>query len=136
MADTLKTAVSGLNDAVLRVANAVNNLVNARTTGRLPAEPGEKPTSFLPRDVVTLSSAAAGQGLGVTSSLREREPAYFPARDPSSPDANAEGLVAAPNVDIASELLTVLQARVTYRASAAVIKTTFDNDRKLLDTLS
>jgi flagellar basal-body rod protein FlgC len=135
MAKALMIAVSGLNDAVKRMVNVASNLVNASSTGRLPKTPDEKATSYQPTDVVTLSNSAYGDNLGVQSTIRPREPAYTVARDPRSPDANAEGLVAAPNVDIASELIAAKMAEISYKANAAVIRAEREADKELLDRL-
>ncbi|MDD5586491.1 MAG: flagellar basal body rod C-terminal domain-containing protein [Alphaproteobacteria bacterium] len=106
------------------------------STGRLPEKPGEKATSYPPQDVVTLSDSAGDHALGVRSTLRPREPAYVAATAPHSPDANAAGLVAAPNVDMATELVNAKLAEVSYRANAAVIRAAEKNDKELLDTLA
>ncbi len=130
MSDALRTAISGLNDSVMRITNAASNIVNASSTGRLPTNAGDQPTSFLPQDVITTSNDVGG----VNSSLKPREPAYVTAPDPTSPKANDQGLVAAPNVDIATELLASKLASITYRANAAVIKAVAEDNKKLLDT--
>jgi flagellar basal-body rod protein FlgC len=136
MSSAISTALSGLNDSVLRVSNAISNIVNSSSTARLPPTPADAYDGFRPQDVVTLSDSAAGQTLGVHSTLRPRAPAYAAVPDPKSPLANAEGLVAAPNVDIATELVNIKLAQVTYRASAAAIKASLNNDEVLLDTLA
>jgi flagellar basal-body rod protein FlgC len=136
MSEALKIAVSGLNAAVSRIANAASNLVNASSTGRLPTQPGEKAASYQPTDVVTLSDSADDNALGVHTVLQPREPAYVMALDPRSPHANAAGLVAAPNVDMAAEIMNAKLAEVTYRANAAVIRAVQKTDKDLLDTLA
>jgi flagellar basal-body rod protein FlgC len=82
-----------------------------------------------------LSDSVAGNNLGVRSALRERDPAYVLATDKNSPYANEEGLIAAPNVDMGSELLAMKMAEIAYRANAAVIKTQLNNDKRLFDAL-
>jgi flagellar basal-body rod protein FlgC len=136
MSEALKIAVSGLNDAVLRVVNVASNVVNALSTGHLPETPGGKATSYQPQDVVTLSDSVGDNIMGVHSTLRPREPAYAAAPAPDSPDANAAGLVAAPNVDLASELVNAKMAEIAYKANAAVIRAERKNDKELLDTLA
>lgn len=136
MADSLTIAVSGMKDAVVRIANAASNLVNASSTGRLPNSPNEKATSYQPTDVVTLSNSTGSNELGVTSTVKPRTPAYTVGYDPSSPDANEDGLVAVPNVDIASELITTKIAQITYKANAAVIRTQENMDKELMETLA
>ena len=136
MSEALKIAVSGLNDAVLRIVNVASNVVNSLSTSRLPEKPGGNATGYQPQDVVTLSDSAGDNLLGVSSTVQAREPAFFVASDPESPNANAAGLVAAPNVDIPAELLNAKLAEVAYKANAAVIRAAEKNDKELLDTLA
>lgn len=135
MPNILDIAVSGLTNAALRIANATSNIVNASSTAPLPTDGGAY-TGFTPQDVVTLSNDTGGSNLGVNSQLVPRDPAYAPAYDPNSPNANAQGVVAVPNVDISSELVTAKVAQVTYGADAAVIKITDKMQKSLLDALS
>ncbi|MGE3623946.1 MAG: flagellar basal body rod protein FlgC [Bdellovibrionales bacterium] len=136
MSGILNIAISGLNDATLRVANATRNIVNASSTGKLPTNPGDAATSYLPRDVVTLSVDSDNNNLGVTSVTRPRDPSYVTAYDPSSPDANAQGLVAAPNVDLNAELIAAKEGQISYAVNAKVIKIASEMEKSLLDALS
>lgn len=136
MTEALKIAVSGLNDAVLRVVNVASNVVNASSTGRLPEKSGEKATSYQPQDVITLSDSVGNNALGVHSALKAREPAYVTASDPKSPDANEAGLVAAPNVDLAGEMIQLKMAQAAYKANTAVIRAEQKTEKELLDTLA
>jgi len=130
MTDALRTAISGLNDSTLRVANAISNMVNASSTGRIA--PDGKNSAFQPLDVVATPNAVGG----VTSNLVPRSPASFPVPDPHSPNANAQGLVAAPNVDLVAETTAIITAQATYAANAKVIRAVDEANRKLLDTLA
>lgn len=135
MSEALTIAVSGLNAAVKRVVNSASNLVNASSTGRLPSSSNEKATSYQPTDVVALSNSVGDNNLGVRTTTRTREPAYSAAFDPESPDANSEGFIAVPNVDIASEIIAMKMAEISYKANAAVIRTEEKMDKELLDRL-
>jgi flagellar basal-body rod protein FlgC len=135
MSSILSIAVSGLNDAATRLANAASNIVNVSSTGKLPSNGGGY-TGFQPQDVVTLSVAGGASGQGVTSALQPRNPAYTVAPDPTSPDANAEGLVGAPNVDLNAELIASKEAQVSYGANAKVIKITEEMQQSLLNAVS
>ena len=136
MSSILSITISGLNDAVTRLANAASNIVNVSSTGKLPTSSGAAYTGFQPQDVVTISNAGGGNGLGVTSALQPRSPAYTTASDPTSPNANAQGLVAAPNVDLNAELIASKEAQVSYSANAKVIKITEKMQKSLLDAVS
>jgi flagellar basal-body rod protein FlgC len=130
MSNILSIAVSGLNDAATRIANAASNIVNASSTSKLPAS-GQGYNGFTPQDVVSLSS-----GTGVTSTLQPRTPAYNTISDATSPNANAQGLVASPNVDLNSELIASKDAQVQYGADAKLIKIVNEMDKSLLDAIS
>lgn len=109
MSDALSIAVSGMNDATLRVVNAASNIVNASST----TADGEK---FVPGEVSSESVSVGGNNLGVTSSIHPRQ-------DGSE-------------VDLAEEIVDMQMASVTYGANAAVIKTVNEMQEKLLDTLA
>lgn len=133
MSSILSIAISGLNDAKTRIANAASNIVNASSTSSLPKNQGDAFTGFVPQDIVTLSNSVGGNNLGVSSSLQPRDPAYSPAYDPNSPQANAQGLVATPNVDLNAELVSSSVAKVEYGANAAIIKVANELEKALLD---
>ena len=133
MSGTLQIAVSGLNDASARIANAAANIVNASSTSSLPRNSGESYSGFVPQDVITLSQSDGTNNLGVQSQRVARDPAYSPVYDPANAQANDQGLVAAPNVDLANEAINLLQASVSYQANAAVISIALKTDKALLD---
>lgn len=135
MSEIFSVALSGMRDSVLRIRNAVTNIVNASSTSRLPSSPQEAAAMFQPKDAVTLSQEGGNQPLDVTSVLIDRDPAYRVVAGGSSPLANEEGLIAEPNVDLASEIVATKMAELTYKANAAVIKAVKENDERLLDTL-
>ncbi|HEU0118071.1 MAG TPA: flagellar biosynthesis protein FlgC [Alphaproteobacteria bacterium] len=133
MSSILNIAVSGLNAASAQIANATKNIVNASSTGALPNDEGQNYTGYTPTDVVTLSTSTAGANLGVTTTTVPRSPAYSPAYDPNSPNANAQGLVGAPNVDLTSEIVSSKVSQVNYAADAAIIRIENKDEKALLD---
>ena len=136
MSNVFSIAVSGMNAAATRVANATKNIVNVSSTGKLPSTPDEKTNAYMPTDVVTLSNSVADHNLGVDAQVVSRDPAYRPAYAPNNPDANADGLVAEPNVDLSKELVDIMMAELTYKASVKVIKAEKENQETLIDTIS
>jgi flagellar basal-body rod protein FlgC len=135
MSSILSIAVSGLNNAVTRIANAASNIVNASSTAPLP-DSGQPYTGYVPQDVVTISQSVGNNNFGVSDTTTPRSPAYITASDPTSPNANANGLVAAPNVDLNSELIASKEASVVYGANADIIKVASEMQKSLLDALS
>jgi flagellar basal-body rod protein FlgC len=136
MTDAMKIALTGMNNATLRIATAANNIANASTVGQLPSATNPDATSYVPQDVVNVSQDSGNTSLGVSSTTAARQPSYTTESDPSSPDANAQGLVAAPNVDITDEVVSMQMAETAYRASADIVKTVSDNEKKLIDAVS
>jgi flagellar basal-body rod protein FlgC len=57
---------------------------------------------------------------GVRASLAPVSPALFAEYQPDSADADAQGMVAAPNVDLAQETVQQMLASTAYKANAKV----------------
>ena len=133
MSSILNISISGLNDATTRASNAASNIVNASSISVVPQNPGGTLSNFTPQDVITLSDSVGNNNLGVTSELVPRNPAYTVISDPTSPVANGQGLVAAPNVDLATEIVSLKESQVSYSANAAVIKINEKEEKALLD---
>lgn len=135
MSDILSTAVSGMSQAKKRILNAAENIANVQSNGKLPNVPGEKATSYYPTDVITLSNNVGDNHLGVRTETVERSNPYTVAYDPDSPHANAEGLYAAPNIDLTKEIVDTIMAELAYNANAKVIEAEKRMEETLIDTL-
>ena len=126
-------ALSGALAQSGRVAVAATNLANQRSTGALPAADGTLPAgksaAYQPQAATTVAQAGGG---AVTGS-RPVSPAVLAEYDPASADANAQGLIAAPNVDTPRDLLTLTSAGNAYKASLAVFKATDEMQRQALN---
>ena len=83
-----------------------------------------------------LLQVANGQGQGTRVVSRPTTPAYIPEYQPDSPDANADGLVAAPNVDPAAERVDQIGSLRAFQANLAVIRTQDEMERSAIDTLA
>ncbi|WP_298256884.1 flagellar basal body rod C-terminal domain-containing protein [Bradyrhizobium sp.] len=60
-------------------------------------------------------------------------PSYLPQYEPASPFANQDGLIAAPNVDLATQFVQLLTAKYSFAANAKVIQAYADTTKSLLD---
>ena len=69
----------------------------------------------------------------MSATTRPRLPAYARQYDPSAPFADAEGFVAAPNVDLATEAVDVLAASLSFRANLAVFRAADEMAKRTLD---
>jgi flagellar basal-body rod protein FlgC len=133
MSSILSIALSGMQAAATRLQVSANNVANVRSAGTLPDEQGNYPDgatrAYVPQrvDQVDLS------GGGTRAIVSDVAPSYIPTYDPGSPDANAEGQVAYPNVDLTEEAIQQLVARYTYAANARVVTAYDQMVKSLLD---
>ena len=110
-------ALSGANAATLRLQASANNIANARSSGAAPG--GTGPRAYTPLEVAQTSLA----GGGVDATLAPSARAALLAYDPSAPFANAQGYVAAPDIDLADEMLQLITARNSFAANLQVLRT-------------
>ncbi|MGJ3262740.1 MAG: flagellar basal body rod protein FlgC [Salinarimonas sp.] len=129
MISALAISRTGLDAASLRLQASASNVANLRSTGALPEEPGQRAGSYAPVDVVQTSI----DGAGVSARLAERMPAYRPSYEPGAPDANADGVVAAPNVDIVGEVTNQIMAAAAFEANAAAMRAAREMAETLFD---
>jgi len=139
---TLSIATSGLSAASLRLDVAANNIANALTTGPLPATSGSGASaggsssnnSNLPAVYVPLQVNQSAQSSGGTvATVSAVSPGFVAQSDPGAWFANQDGLVAAPNVDLASQFVQLLTAKYAFAANAKVVQSYADTTRSLLD---
>ena len=143
MTPAIASARSGMLASLARLNASASNIANVRTTGPLPESPAAQPIAdgpegtprvFQPVDVVLKSAGGQNGSGGVTATYRPRLPAYVRHHDPSAAFADAEGIVAAPNVDLAEEAVGILEASLLFRANLAVLETADAMTQSLLDT--
>lgn len=107
--------------ATQRLQVSAQNVANLRSDGALPDAQGNyapdapRPYTPLRVDQVDLTNG------GTRAVVSEVSPGYVAAYDPSAPYANQDGMVAAPNVDLADEAVQQLIASYAYAANARVV---------------
>jgi flagellar basal-body rod protein FlgC len=144
---TLSIATSGLSAASLRLDVAASNIANALTTGPLPATGGSGtsggtgnssnntnfPAAYVPLQVNQIDQSSGSTPGGTIATVSAVSPSFVAQFDPSAPFANQDGLVAAPNVDLASQFVQLLTAKYEFAANAKVIRAYSDTTKSLLD---
>lgn len=121
MTNSLSIALSGLGASLKRLGAAASNIANFQSSGSL--EPGGK-APYQARTVVqTAQITGDGQGAGVSADIVSKKEPFVPVYAPDSLDANAQGMVAMPNVDLAEEIVGLKMAALTYRANVKVLET-------------
>ncbi len=134
-------ALSGALAQAQRLAGSANNVANIRSTGAIPAadgsvQPGQKQAYQPVSTGQTSVTGANGQGQGARVVSKPTTPAYLPEYQPDSTDANDQGLVAAPNVDITRESVDQVASLRAFQANLATIRTQDELERSAIDTLA
>ena len=143
MSDILGIALSGAAAATKRIDATASNLANQRTTGRLPdtkgadAKGAASAESRAPYTPLTTSQSdlrtADGQGAGTTAALKPLSQPFVAEYDPSPSDANAEGMVGAPNVDTDQQVGQQILGSRAYSANLSMVRTSSDMMKDLLN---
>jgi flagellar basal-body rod protein FlgC len=136
LGNAINASASALNAQRARMEIAVSNLANAESTRGVDGQPYRR------RDVVLQSvpvggfDAAMGRagavGVEVAQIVEDTEP--FQRRfEPAHPDADAEGFVSVPNVDVPEEMVDMLGAARAYQANLTAINVIRDTVHKALE---
>lgn len=126
----ISISVSGMNAATTRLEAAASNIANFQSTGTVPDATGAT-TAYQPLDV----RQTAVEGGGVSATMVPVPSAWRLQQDSLSPDANADGYVAAPAVDLATELVDAMLSQISYTASLKTLKAASDMQKTVVDML-
>jgi len=133
MVASLGIALSGLTAQTRRIEASASNVANLRTTGAVPDSAGTV-AEGQPQAYRALGVAQSDTNPGTRASFTPITPAYLQEYDPDASYANAQGMVAAPNVDPATERVNQIAASRAYGANIAVVRTQDDMLKSLLDS--
>jgi flagellar basal-body rod protein FlgC len=127
----ISIAMSGMQAASLRLNASASNVANLRTNGRLPPAGGTSaaPAAYAPLRVDQVEVSGGGTAANVSTA----SPSYTPSYDPTASYADGNGMVAAPNVDLANEAVQQITAKYEFAASAAIMRAASDMTKTLLD---
>ncbi|MDR1440482.1 MAG: flagellar basal body rod protein FlgC [Clostridiales bacterium] len=129
----LDISASGLTAERLRMDTISQNIANVNTTRTADGNPyRRKVTLFEERVGPTLFDGylrsaykgdLIGDGVRVASILEDQVP-FKTVYDPSHPDANADGYVSMPNVEVVTEMVNMIAATRAYEANVTSINAT------------
>lgn len=127
----MEISASALAAQRARAEVATANLANAETTRTEEGGPYRRKLvvfgSRLPRFQLALQNARTGssnpRGVEVRQVVEDTAPPIM-RYDPGHPDADAEGYVAYPNLNPATEMVDLMGAVRSYEASAAAVNAT------------
>ncbi|NHC42284.1 flagellar basal body rod protein FlgC [Bacillus sp. MM2020_1] len=139
MFDSLNISASALTAQRLRMDVVSANIANAETTrgtfvnGKwepyrrklVMMEPREKSFNQILQGEMQkqqTESKTQLQGVKVTGIVNDKTP-FKQVYDPTNPDANADGYVMMPNVDVSKEMIDLLAASRAYEANVTAFNT-------------
>lgn len=132
----IDASASGLNAQRARIEVAVSNLANAESTRGPDGQPYRRRDIVLASEQVGSFDAALGQagaiGVRVAGVIDDTEP-FRRRYEPSHPDADTEGYVAMPNVDVPEEVVNMLGAARAYQANLTAIGLIRETVQKALE---
>lgn len=118
---------SALQAERLRMDVVANNLANMNTTRTPEGGPYRRQTVVFganndPMSFGSILSRSAGAVGGVSVQNIGTDPSDFRrVYEPSNPDADAEGYVLYPNVDVATEMTDMMSAQRAYQANVTAL---------------
>lgn len=110
---TLRVSSSGLSAERLRMDLIADNLANANTTRTPDGQPYRRKVAIF--QPITPSPSMPG-GVRVAQIAEDTTPPRL-VYEPGHPDADANGYVAYPNVDIVHEMVDMITASRAYEAN-------------------
>jgi len=125
----MEVASSGLAAQRVRMNALASNLANARTTRTAEGGPYKRldpvfqavPVSTRFQDLVGQPAARAAYMVQVQSVQQDNSPPQM-MFDPDHPDADDNGYVALPNVNVVEEMVNLITASRSYEAGVTVIQ--------------
>ncbi len=127
--NTFKISASGLTGEKLRMDTIASNIANATTTRTEEGGPYRRKIAVfrenLEKEINRSSkrSEIVSKGVKVDSIIEDDTP-FKLAYDPTHPDANEEGYVEMPNVNIMNEMVDMIAATRAYEANVTALNAT------------
>ena len=124
----MEVSSSGMSAERTRLNVIASNIANARVTRTIQGGPYRR------KEVVfsTILNQKIGEGVQVAGIFPDPSP-FKMIYEPSHPDANAQGFVAMPNVDIAVEMIDMISSTRAYEANITAFKAAESMARKALE---
>jgi flagellar basal-body rod protein FlgC len=127
MYDVMEVAASGLSAARMRVNVLASNIANAETTRTPEGGPYKR------RDVVQMARTIPGQFTSALDKMSLMKPSVqaviedqSPPKlvfNPSHPDADEQGNVAYPNINVVTTMTDLISASRLYQANVTALQT-------------
>lgn len=132
---TREIAVSGLRAQRLRMNIIANNIANAMTTRTPEGGAFRRQMVVLRGEEIRSGAGLERPGVQVKRVVRDTAP-LRQVFQPGHPDADSNGYVNYPNVNLAVEMVDLISAQRAYEANIAVLVTGTRMHERALDIIS
>ena len=129
--DTMQISATALSAERTRMNVIANNMANINTSRGPDGEPYRRKYVVFQ----TLMDAENGKGVEV-SEIADDERPFRKVYKPGHPDADKDGYVSMPNVDMVEENVDLMAASRAYSANLSVLRTTKAMVKRMLDLLA
>ena len=127
----LTISASGLEAQRLRMNIIAGNLANAQSTHSPEGGPYRRKDVVFSEILDSMSGKGSGE-VQVSGVIEDQRP-FQMVYDPQHPDANAEGYVQLPNVNLLEEMVNMMSASRSYEANVTAINSAKSMARKALE---
>ena len=124
----------GIKAQRVRMNVIANNIANAQTTRTPGGGPFRRQLAIFRGEQIGPTLKPERFGVHVKE-IRSDDSPFRQVYDPSHPDANEDGIVLLPNVNLAVEMINLLAAQRAYEANVDVILTDRSMGEKALEIL-
>ncbi len=129
--DGMNVSASGMTAQRLRLDIISQNIANVNTTRDENGNVYRRKTVVFSEkdvtpfgDILMKTAGTAGNGVKVTQISEDMESALRKVYDPSHPDADEEGYVSYPNVNVVQEMTDMIDATRSYEANVTAFNAT------------
>lgn len=132
--DTFNISGSGLAAQRLRLQTVASNMANAKTTRTEDGTPYQRRVPVFESETVdpfgdVLERSLAGVSVSGVESIAEFKKIY----DPSHPDADSEGMLELPDINVLEEMVDLMTTARSYEANLKVVDLTREMAMKALE---
>lgn len=130
--DSLAVSSTGLSAQRIRMNLISSNMANVNTTRTETGEPYKRKDVIFEavqkggfKDVLEERLGADGGGVKVARIIEDDKP-FVEKFDPGHPDADENGYIRLPNVNIVEEMVNMISASRSFEANATAVRATKD----------
>ena len=133
--DTFQVAASGLAAERLRLQTIASNMANARTTRTADGGPYQRQVPIFESSPIDPFGDELDRATNqvVVTELRSDGRPPVRVHDPTHPDADADGYVSYPDINVLQEMVDLMTTTRTYEANTNVVEATRDMAMRALD---